>query len=144
MRRLYSFLLFVTLLLLSVPARGAVTVNEHDVDTLVTYLDRLLANRNEYIAERRARIKQLTLAAEKERTAAALVDVADAYVGFATDRAIINLREAMKLTPPGSGERNVLRARLAVLYPMVGLVNEAQASLDSVDTSNKKPQKKMD
>lgn len=144
MRRLYSFLLFVTLLLLSVPARGAVTVNEHDVDTLVTYLDRLLANRNEYIAERRARIKQLTLAAEKERTAAALVDVADAYVGFATDRAIINLREAMKLTPPGSGERNVLRARLAVLYPMVGLVNEAQASLDSVDTSDMTPQERMD
>lgn len=148
MKRLIFVAIYLVCVLLAVPAalpaRAAVTVTGHDVDTLVSHLDQLLAHRNKYISQRRQRIKTLSLTAEKEGTWQAVEALADAYVGYAPDSAILFMNKAIALTAEGSGERNVLRARLAALYPLAGLVSKAQETLDSVDTSAMTPQQVMD
>lgn len=125
-------------------ALGAVEITTQDVDTLVSRVDKLLADRENLMATRRALIGSLTQTARDKYTVDAMRTVSRAYIGYNTDSAIVYAHRAILLAEADSGDVAVLKAEMASMLPMVGQVTRAERFFASADTSSMSTEQLMD
>lgn len=123
---------------------GAMEITSQDVDTLVARLDKLLADRENLMATRKALIGSLTHTARDKSTVDAMRTVSRAYLGYNTDSAIVYSHRAFMLADADSGEVAVLKAEMSSMLPMVGQVSRAERFFASADTSVMSVEQLMD
>lgn len=105
---------------------------EQTKDELKT-LDGLIAGRDEFIQQRRERIRALTHTANRNPSAETFLAVADSYLDMNSDSALTYLDRAEKFTNPAQLQKLLMRK--STLLSLVGFIDQGQKTYASIDTS---------
>lgn len=133
MYRILKLILPLMVLAIGVSTNAqAIHISDNDVEEMLDNLDKVLKNRDAYIATRQNRIDSLTSSANSPNISPrqrldALMYLADEYTGYATDSALSNYERGYNLAIKLGDDIMAKRFRLksSVNLPLIGFIQDA-------------------